>query len=66
MSTITTTDKVPVPIEAYNKTEVAGLYGISIDTLNAWTADIQEFGEYRGRRFTLRQVELIFEHCGRP
>ena len=66
MSTTATTPKAPVPVAAYNKTEVASLYGISTDTLNAWTAEIDNFGEYKGRRYTLRQVQLIFDHCGQP
>lgn len=60
------TTKTPVIIDTYNKSQVAGFYNISTDVLNAWTADISGLGEYTGRRYTLRQVKMIFEHCGHP
>jgi hypothetical protein len=56
----------PVPVDTYNKTQVAAFYNISTDTLNAWTEEIKELGNYRGKRYTLKQVEMIFEHCGYP
>lgn len=55
-----------VPIQPYGKTELAGMYGITRHSLNSWTEEIPEFGVYKGKRYTIRQIELIFDHCGRP
>lgn len=55
-------------IPTYNKSRVADLYGISIKALNAWMEDedfMKEFGSYRGKVFSPRQVQVIVKHFGK-
>lgn len=57
----------PAPkIEPQNKQQLADAYGIGRYTLNAWLLDVPELGEYRGRCFTVAQVERIYAHLGLP
>lgn len=57
---------VPAEIKPYNKKQLAALYGIGRDTLNAWLAEVPALGNYVGRLFTAEQVKRIFDHCGAP
>lgn len=54
-------------IPTYNKTKLATLYGITYKCLDAWFDDEEfksEFGSYRGKVFTPRQVQVIVKHFG--
>ena len=56
-----------VKIQAYSKLELATLYKVSRKTLYRWLCPFnQEIGEYRGRCFTPKQIELIFKKLGYP
>lgn len=51
----------------YNKSKIADLYGISLKSLNAWFEDEdfqKEFGLYRGKVFSPKQVAVIEKHFG--
>lgn len=55
-------------IPTYNKSRIADLYGISVKALNAWFEDddfLKEFGKYRGKVFSPRQVQVIAKHFGK-
>jgi hypothetical protein len=56
----------PTKIQPYNKSQLAAMYGIGRDTLNAWLGEVPDLGKYAGRLFTYEQVKKIFEHCGAP
>ena len=54
-------------IPTYNKSKLAELYGINPKSLNAWFEDDdfqKEFGKYRGKVFSPRQVKVIVKHFG--
>ena len=54
-------------IKAYNKKELAVLYNVSVKTLNHWIKPIEnKLGPYLGRSFSVKQVEILFDHLGRP
>lgn len=61
------------PIKPYSKTELADLYGISHDTLDAWLRryekELKKIGYYRYQKIlTVAQVKFLFkdENLGRP
>ena len=51
-----------------SKMELANAYDdISLVTLNSWLKPhLDKIGEYRGKRYTKKQVEIIFEILGEP
>lgn len=50
-----------------NYKQLAALYNVSHKTLKSWLEPFaQEIGEMRGRFFTLKQVQIIFEKLGDP
>lgn len=53
-----------------SKTELANAYGkngISLQTLATWLKPFQnEIGEYRGKLYTPKQIQIIFDKLGRP
>ena len=54
-------------IPTYNKSKLADLYGISLKSLNAWFEDEdfqKEFGAYRGKVLSPKQVKVIVKHFG--
>lgn len=59
-------------IVAMSKKEVAATLGVTEKTLRAWVhcmlsqsdAIKKEFGAYTGRKYTPRQVRMIFSHVG--
>ena len=57
-------DKMYPPM---SKTELAKAYGITRRTLKKWIAPIEErIGEYIGKKYSTRQLSIIFKFCGRP
>lgn len=58
-------------IKCYYKSEMADLYDVKLRTFMKWIELIEhklfEIGYYRSQKmFTLKQVELIFNHVGHP
>lgn len=54
-------------VVSYNKQKIAMLYGISEKQLNSWMQDEdfqKDFGEYRGKAFTPKQIEIMVDHFG--
>ncbi|PKP22702.1 MAG: hypothetical protein CVU05_02685 [Bacteroidetes bacterium HGW-Bacteroidetes-21] len=54
-------------LKSYNKKELADLYKVSVKTLSSWLKPIKpEIGEYIGRSFSIKQIQIIFNHLGEP
>jgi hypothetical protein len=54
-------------IKAYSKMELVNLYGVSYKTFCAWLKPFKnEIGEYNGKRYTIAQVQIIFNKIGTP
>jgi len=54
-------------IKPLTKKEITALYGVSYKTFSAWIAPFKkEIGKYNGRRFTIKQVEIIYQKIGHP
>ena len=52
---------------AYTLQQLAGLYGISVRTLNRWLKPFsEEIGKRNGHFYNIRQIEIIFSHLGDP
>lgn len=50
-----------------NKKQLAALYKITIRTLNIWLKPFENMiGPERGRAYTPKQVQIIFECLGEP
>jgi myosin heavy subunit len=58
----------PAPIKAYNTQQLASLYDVSCKTMRKWLTKFkaQLDGEQLGRRWNLKQVQIIFNHLGHP
>jgi hypothetical protein len=51
----------------YNKTELINLYVITEKVFDSWLEDIVHLvGKEKGRRYTPKQSEVIFQNCGIP
>lgn len=56
-----------IKIQAMNKTQLAAIYKVGMQTLKLWLEPFEEqIGEYRGRTYTPQQVKKIFEFLGEP
>ncbi len=56
-----------IKIQAMNKTQLAALCNVGVQTLKKWLTPFEEqIGEYRGRTYTPQQVRKIFELLGNP
>lgn len=56
-----------ISVRPYSQKELTALYGVSSRTIYNWLSSIKkELGERRGRTFSVRQVETIFEELGVP
>ena len=54
-------------VRPYCYKELMGLYGVSHRTLKTWIEPfVKDVGEKRGRYFTVKQIEVIFEKLGFP
>ena len=58
-------------VRSYKKWQLAEIYGVTIHTLNNWLRAFpdelkSQIGDYVGRMYTPRQVDLIFKHLGPP
>ncbi len=54
-------------VVAQSKNELAEAYGVTLKTFNSWIEPLQDIiGEYRGKSFTPKQVEIIYDLLGRP
>lgn len=52
---------------AQSKQQLAEAYNISFYTLKRWLEPIkEELGEYRGKTYTPKQVQMIYDLLGRP
>jgi hypothetical protein len=59
------------PAKTYFKWELAELYGVSMDQLDTWNKkyleDLKRLGYVETqKRYTIAQVQLLFEKLGRP
>lgn len=60
-------DNKEIKPKAMNKTQLAKLYNVHIDTFSNWLLPFAEkIGTVTGRIFTPKQVETIFECLGEP
>ncbi len=52
----------------YTKSEIAGLYGISPDTLRKWLLPLQDqIADLRNKKLlSPKEVKLVFDHLGSP
>lgn len=54
-------------VQAMSKSQLASAYGVGLDTFNSWIKPFQEeIKEYRGKVYTPKQVQKIFELLGEP
>ena len=54
-------------VKAYSYKELAALYNVSYKTIRVWIKPFKsELGNYTGKRFTIAQVQLIFNKIGNP
>ncbi len=52
---------------AQSKIQLAEAYNVSLKTFKKWIEPLKgELGEYRGKTFTPKQVQKIYEHLGSP
>ncbi|MCW3788503.1 hypothetical protein [Plebeiibacterium sediminum] len=52
---------------AQSKHQLTKAYNVSYLTLQRWLEPIkEELGEYRGRAYTPKQVQMIYDLLGRP
>lgn len=66
-----TENEIATPIRSYSQKELRVLYGdktpISWETFSAWIDPFKNLiGELKGRKYTPRQVAIIFEKVGNP
>lgn len=53
--------------KAFSKSQLANAYEISIETFNSWIKPFKDqIGDYRGKMYTPKQVQIIFERLGEP
>jgi hypothetical protein len=58
---------IDAPIKAYTLKQIAGLYGVSVQTLRGWIEKINDkVGERVGYIYTPAQVRIMFEHFDPP
>lgn len=52
---------------AQNKAQLAEAYNVGMKTFKKWIEPFKdELGEYRGKAYTPKQVQIIYEHLGTP
>ena len=52
---------------AQSKSQLAEAYCVSLKTFVSWIEPLKDsIGEYRGKAFTPKQVNIIYEFLGRP
>ncbi len=52
---------------AQSKHQLAEAYNVSLKTFKRWIEPIKgKLGEYRGKTYTPKQVQMIYELLGRP
>jgi hypothetical protein len=55
------------PVRAYSLKELAALYEVTPRTIKIWLEPFEEFiGEKKGRLYTIKQVQIIFDKIGDP
>lgn len=53
--------------QSYSVKELCALYGVTWKVWNAWIEPIREkVGEVKGRKYSPKQVKIIFDHLGPP
>ena len=56
-----------VKIKSLSQKELITMYKTTWETFKAWLSHIEKkLGSQRGRRYTPKQVRIIFEHLGTP
>lgn len=54
-------------ILAQSKGQLAEAYSVSLKTFNCWIEPVKkDIGEYRGKTYTPKQVQVIYKFLGRP
>jgi transposase len=58
---------VQIELKPLNHKQLASMYDVTHKTLKSWLNRFKdELGEMTGGRFTIKQVEIIFENLGLP
>lgn len=58
---------VPAPITSYSHKELVDMYQVSNKTFRGWVAPyVERIGRLTAKRYTIRQIEIIFTELGRP
>jgi len=60
-------EKFDFPLKAYSPIELQTLYNVSPKTFSAWLKPFsKEIGKLRGRKYTIKQVKVIFSKIDTP
>ena len=60
-------EKEEIKAKPTSKSQLAGMYGVSLVTLNKWLEPFKnDIGKYRGKCYTPLQIEIIFKSLGNP
>ncbi|HVA97727.1 MAG TPA: hypothetical protein VNG53_02445, partial [Bacteroidia bacterium] len=60
-------EKFDFPLKAYSPIELQKLYNVSPKTFSAWLKPFsREIGKLRGRKYTIKQVKVIFSKIDTP
>lgn len=55
------------PTKPMNTKELAAAYGVGYETFISWLKPIrQKVGEQLGKMWTVKQIQIIFDHLGNP
>ncbi len=58
---------MPAPIRSYSHKELTDLYEVSHVVFRGWLAPYkQKIGKLTGKRYTIKQVQIIFSELGQP
>jgi hypothetical protein len=67
MENKTTQELVLAPIKSYSHKELMDMYEVSHVIFRGWLTPYKEkVGKLTGKRYTIKQVEIIFSELGRP
>jgi hypothetical protein len=56
-----------IPLRPYSLKELAALYDVKPRTVKIWLEQFSTFiGDKKGRFYTIKQIEIIFDKIGEP